>query len=170
MGRPSSYTPEKAQEICELLASGMSLRKICESKTMPERPAVFRWLFNNEEFRNQYAQAREAWADAEFENIFDIADDGRNDTYKDDDGNTKTDWDVLGRSKLRIDTRRWALARMSPKKYGDKVTNEHTGPNGEPLNIGEDARARKLRALLTMFQSRVAQNNTEVDDDFADLA
>ena len=25
---------------------------------------------------------------------------------------------------LRIDTRKWALARMSPKKYGDKVTQD----------------------------------------------
>ena len=44
-----------------------------------------------------------------------------NDTYMDADGNVKTDNEVIQRSKLRVDTRKWLASKMAPKKYGDKL-------------------------------------------------
>jgi hypothetical protein len=32
-----------------------------------------------------------------------------------------------------IDTRKWILAKMAPKKYGDKVIQELSGPDGGPI-------------------------------------
>lgn len=174
MARPSSYTPKKAAEICELLASGISLRKICERDDMPEQPAVFRWLFNNEEFRKQYALAREAWADAEFEKIFSIADDGTNDWEEREGKHGSTymavNTEAINRSRLRVDTRKWALARMSPKKYGEKVFNELTGKDGAPL-YNDDTRDKKLAALMASVKLRTAPAApTEEGDDVSDLA
>ena len=73
------------------------------------------------EFSEQYARAREAQADKLAEEALQIADDGRSDTYVDGDGNVKTDTEVIQRSKLRVDTRKWLASKMAPKKYGDKV-------------------------------------------------
>ncbi len=80
------------------------------------------WLDGSRpEFSEQYARAREAQADKLAEEALQIADDGRSDTYVDADGNVKTDTEVIQRSKLRVDTRKWLASKMAPKKYGDKV-------------------------------------------------
>jgi hypothetical protein len=87
---------------------------------MPDARSVFRWLAANEDFRQQYARAREAQADFMAEEILQIADDGRNDTYQTDDGEF-VNHDVIARSRLRVDARKWLAAKMAPKKYGDKI-------------------------------------------------
>ena len=80
------------------------------------------WLDGSRpEFSEQYARAREAQADKLAEEALQIADDGHSDTYVDGDGNVKTDTEVIQRSKLRVDTRKWLASKMAPKKYGDKV-------------------------------------------------
>jgi hypothetical protein len=135
VGRPSSFTPEIADVICVRLAEGESLRSICRDDEMPTQSMVFRWLAddNNKTFREQYARAREAQADHLAEEILEIADDGRNDTYEDENGNTRTDQEVIGRSKLRVDARKWLASKMAPKKYGDKLQTELSGPDGKPI-------------------------------------
>jgi len=132
-GRPSGFTQELAETICERLALGESLRSICRDEKMPSQSMVFRWLASNEQFRVQYAHAREAQADSWADDIIEISDDGQNDTYTDGDGNERTNQDVIARSRLRVDTRKWLMARMAPKKYGDKITQEVTGADGAPL-------------------------------------
>ncbi|OZI26935.1 terminase [Bordetella genomosp. 9] len=94
---------------------------------------VMRWLADNAVFREQYARAREAQADKLAEEILSIADDGLNDTYVDDEGNKRTDHDVVARSRLRVDARKWLASKMAPKKYGDKI--EHVGNPEEPINM-----------------------------------
>lgn len=94
------------------------------------------WLDGSRpEFSEQYARAREAQADKLAEEALQIADDGRSDTYVDGDGNVKTDTEVIQRSRLRVDTRKWLASKMAPKKYGDKIQAEHTGANGGAIQI-----------------------------------
>jgi len=112
IGRPSEYLPEVAADICSLLADGESLRKVCERPDMPSKTSVFRWLAEHKEFRDQYATATETRADAIFEEMFEIADEVAEEAA------------AVGKARLRIDTRKWALARMNPKKYGEKVSQE----------------------------------------------
>lgn len=94
---------------------------------MPDKATVFRWMAANDEFRDQYTYAREAQADEMADQIIEIADDGLNDTYLDEEGNKRTDQDVIARSRLRVDARKWLASKMAPKKYGDKVQTELSG-------------------------------------------
>jgi hypothetical protein len=71
-----------------------------------------------------------------------IADDGENDTYLDEQGKVRIDHDVIQRSKLRVEQRRWHAGRLNPKKYGDKVQIEDVTPIRP-----EDAR-QELAAFL----------------------
>jgi hypothetical protein len=136
-GRPSDYSAETATAICVRLGLGESLREICGDEDMPSKTTVMRWLAEHKEFRDQYAGAREAQADYYAEEILEIADDGTNDWMerKRPDGSTEEveNREVLNRSRLRVDTRKWLMARMAPKKYGDKITQEVTGADGAPL-------------------------------------
>lgn len=137
-GRPSSYTPWKAKAICTRLMMGESLRSICARKYYPSKPSVFRWLLDNQDFRDQYTQAREMQQEHYLDEMFEIADDATNDWMErlDKDGQGdgwRLNGDHVRRSQLRIDTRKWVMERMAAKKYGAKIKNEHTGPDGGPI-------------------------------------
>lgn len=121
MPAPSAFTQEVADVICERIAAGESLRSILKDDGMPASSTVFKWLIDYPAFSEQYTRAREAQADSLFDEILTIADDGRNDSYTDDDGNVRTDHDVIARSKLRVDARKWMAGKLRPKKYGDKL-------------------------------------------------
>lgn len=130
--RPSSYTPEVAEAICEHIAHGKSLVSYCSQEEAPDYSTVMRWLQADAQFRENYTRAREAQADFLAEEIINISDDGSNDTYATDNG-LAVNQDVIARSRLRVDSRKWYAARMAPKKYGDKVQAEVSGPNGGPI-------------------------------------
>lgn len=139
-GRRTDYNQDIADMICERLADGESLRSICEDEAAPARSTVFRWLSLHPEFQDQYAHAREAQADTIFDDILEIADDGRNDWMekKDSEGENigwRENGEALRRSALRVDARKWMAGKLRPKKYGDKVVNEHSGPDGGPIPV-----------------------------------
>lgn len=127
MARPSDYTEEQAIEICGQLVSGLPLVKICQDEGMPDVRTVYRWLNANEAFRHMYTRAREDQADTLADEIIAISDDGGNDTYETEDGKVLTNQDVVARSRLRVDARKWVAAKLKPKKYGDKIETEHSG-------------------------------------------
>jgi hypothetical protein len=130
-GRPSSYTPELADELCSRIASPMSLGKACEPEGMPSMSTVFKWLREIPDFSQRYAKACEERTEAQAEEMLDIADDGRNDFMASQEGDAavvyKLNGEAINRSRLRVDTRKWLMAKMKPKKYGDKIHTEHSG-------------------------------------------
>lgn len=130
IGRPSSFTPELGDTICLRISQGESLREVCRSEDMPDKTTINRWLLNQDKlfdnFRIQYAQAREALLEHWAEEIVEISDDGTNDwTMR--QGRPVVDNEAVQRSRLRVDTRKWLLSKLAPKKYGDKITQEHQG-------------------------------------------
>lgn len=131
-GRPSSFTQEIADSICEAIADGESLRSICDAEDMPNKATVFRWLAAHVDFRDQYARAREAQADSLFDDMLDIADDGRNDWMErlGREGESigwQENGEAMRRSQIRIETRKWMAGKLRPKKYGDKLDVNHSG-------------------------------------------
>jgi hypothetical protein len=77
-------------------------------------------------FRGQYA--REEQADKLFREIIEIADDASGDYVTTSDGKTIVDHENVQRSRLRVDARKWAAARLAPKKYGDHISHDVKGP------------------------------------------
>lgn len=127
MARRSEYTQELANKICSELAEGKSLRTVCKQKDMPDKSTVFDWLAKNKGFADQYAQAKAESADALFEETIDIADDARNVIVG---GEDRADNARVQVERLRVDTRKWMMSKMKPKKYGEKI--DHT-TNGKDL-------------------------------------
>jgi len=137
MAGVTTYTPEIGDKICERLADGESLRKICASDDMPNKATVFRWLAGNATFRDQYACAREVQADTLADEIVDIADDGSNDYMETEQGGVKYDGDAVARSKLRVDARKWVASKLKPKVYGDKtlIGSDPDNPLPTAMNV-----------------------------------
>ena len=92
-------------------------------------------MIDHQELREIYAHAREAQLQILADEIQEIADApqiGETITVKGEEREVKIA-DMLEHRKLRIDARKWLLAKLAPKKYGDKTAI--TGADGGPLQI-----------------------------------
>jgi hypothetical protein len=139
MARPSDYSQEIADTICERIGDGESLRRICSEEDMPNKATVFRWLAAHTEFSDQYARAREAQADTLFDEVLAIADTPMlgEKTKIGSDGKTETTTgDMIEHRRLQVDARKWMAGKLRPKKYGDKLDVEHSG---QVVTIAKDA-------------------------------
>ena len=152
MGAPSTYTDDIASGICERIAEGESLRSICRDEDTPALRTVMKWLSdgNHEPFVQQYVRAREAQADRMAEDILAIADEGINDKSKDDNGREIVNHDVIARSRLRVDARKWLASKMAPKKYGERL--ELAG-EVNTNTLTDDQIDAKLSALMAKQKS-----------------
>jgi hypothetical protein len=122
-GRPSGYSAEIVDTICDRLAGGESLRAICADAGMPDRATVSRWLARDEEFRAEYGSARESQADRLVDEMLEVARDSSRDYVKKTGVDGKVTWVVdmehIKRCGLRISALKWITARMAPRKYGN---------------------------------------------------
>ena len=65
-----------------------------------------------------------------------IADEASEDWITAKDGARVLDHEHVQRSRLRVDTRKWAAGKLAPKRYGDKL--QHTGDGGGPIRVRPD--------------------------------
>lgn len=150
-------------DICERIARGQTLNRICKDPGMPTKGAVMQWVSDDiQGCANQYGDARLKQAMSWADEIVDIADDGTNDTYikatKDGDETEVVNIDVVQRSRLRVETRKWLLAKALPKVYGDKLDLTHGGE----LNIHHTGFSVLLAAAK---ESQNKLNITTIDAD-----
>mgnify|MGYP000869508350 CR=1 FL=1 len=151
-----AYPKSVRLKICERIAKGESMISICASEGMPVQSVVYNWLTVDKDFAERYARAREQQAEHYLDEIIAISDDVSLDEIIDGEGNPRTNNEAIQRSKLKVETRKWVMAKLAPKKYGDKVTQEVTGANGDPISL-----------LLTQVQGNslgVSQSTADDDD------
>ena len=113
------FSQEIFDEICVRIAEGESLRKICKDEKMPSLVSVWRWLNESETLSKQYTRAREEQAETFVDEILDIADDNKDDTSIDENGKLIINQEVIARSRLRVDSRKWIASKLKPKRFGD---------------------------------------------------
>lgn len=119
MGRPSEFSDDAESAILEIIRSGGTLDEAAEAAKVNAR-TVLRWLEADDEFRRKYAQAREDQGDWFADKIASIALDPAR------EGSDIT---------ARVNALKWLAGKRKPKVYGDKVTNEHTGADGGPIQV-----------------------------------
>lgn len=128
------FTQEKADAICARLAQGESLNSICKDEDMPAESTVRAWALDDVGgFAAKYARAREIGYEVHADKIIDLADQcriGVKRTTKASGEVEEVEGDMVERSRLQIDARKWMLAKMLPKRYGDKLDLNHGGEIG----------------------------------------
>ena len=137
--RPNArqYDREAITElVCSELALGKSLRSILDADDkLPSASTFLDWIGADSFLAEQYAHARQLAYELLADEIVAIADEN----YTTDEHGVKErlSSEAIQRNRLRVDTRKWMLAKMLPKVYGDhtKVTNEHTGKDGGPIQL-----------------------------------
>ena len=151
---PPDTRAEVISAILALVDDGKSLRSACKEIDF-ERKTFESWIAADPELSSQYERARSNRAEKIFEEMLLIADTpqiGTIETSKEWGTETKTA-DMIEHRRLQVDTRKWMLGKMAPKKYGDRVELEHSGEVKTPtqmdlskLSIEELRALRALRA------------------------
>lgn len=113
------FTQEVADRVCERIQQGSSLRAAAEAEGI-HHSTVMKWARENSAFSNQYARAREIGFDVDFEQLEEMA---AEPPPLNANGATDAGW--VQWKRLQIDTKKWALSKKAPKKYGDKVEQTH---------------------------------------------
>ena len=129
-----AYSKEQKEkifsDIFQSIENGNSLRKSLVEVGISSS-TFFIWIEEDEIKSKQYARATELRAEALLDEMFDIVDDSKNDVMEMDLGdgivNTRTNNEVIQRSRLRYDARKWLISKLNPKKYGDKLDIEQSG-------------------------------------------
>lgn len=129
-----TWTEEKklkaSKYIFDEIVKGSSVRSILHPKKrnkdeLPSYVTFLEWLSSDEDLANQYARAMEWRAEGLLEDTIEIADDTSNDLVieKEVDGIRimKPDKDHILRTRLKIEARQFALRKMAPKKYGERL-------------------------------------------------
>ena len=144
VGRPSKFTKTLADDICERIANGESLRNICRDKSMPDKTTVLRWVDDNNDFCDQYARACARREDSFFDDLIEIAD------------SVTADAAEVAKARVQIDARKWVLSRMNPKKYGDRVQQEVSGSIGAEVTLIE-------RVIVDPMKNENNDSHTKMD-------
>ncbi len=116
------------EAVFEALGEGNTLSSHCrerrqEDPTHPAASTIRLWVVRDEPegCAERYARAREAQAEAWADQCVEISDDDKGDTYEDEKGALRVDYENIQRSRLKVDTRKWIMARLHPKAYGDHL-------------------------------------------------
>lgn len=118
-GRPSGFTAELGEKICDLLSDGRSVLAISKMDGMPPESTIRGWArkaeTSSQAFVASYARAREMGADHEFDRIEEIEKDL---IAKEIDPHV---------ARVLIDSIKWRLSKKLPRVYGDRSHIEHSG-------------------------------------------
>ena len=113
LGRPSIYTEELVEKILEEIASGKSVIGICrDEEWSPNADTWYRWMYRHEGLSDRYTRAKSISSEFHADQILSIADEATNQNFQ--------------VARLQIDSRKWVASKLTPHKYGDKTSIDHT--------------------------------------------
>ena len=103
------------------------------------------------EFLQSYERARDIRANAAFaEQQLEIADNVSEDwSFNPDSGKLSVKKEAMLRSRLRIETRQWQMARRHPQEWGDRQQIE---VKNDWALLSEDERRRRAEELISMIR------------------
>lgn len=114
VGRPSTFSPEVADVLCQRIADGENVLDVCDDPNMPAWSTLCGWRLRNPEFASAYARARVASAEAlEMAAL-------RKSTEA-------TDKDTAAAVRVQVDAMKWAAAKRNPRIYGERIDVNHEG-------------------------------------------
>lgn len=126
---------------------------------------MLRWIRATPERASAYDRAREDRADVLADEMVAISDETSVITTIDEETGVvelKLDATAVARNRLRLDARKWVAAKLKPRSYGDKVTQEHVGANGGPIQTTNmdlrglsDEELAQMQALMAKAASKV---------------
>jgi len=98
------------------------------------------WLNRYPEFQEQYARAKQLQAELMAEDILELADD------------PSTASGDVQRSKLQVETRKWLMSKLAPRKYGDRIDVTSAG---EALPLPSHQIDARVQSIVMQAHERI---------------
>lgn len=142
-GRPSLYSEELADRICELIADEKSVEDIGSMEGMPCSKTIWRWMDSNDDFVQRCARASKIRAARLVEGMVGIE--------------KQTIAGVIDPAVARVvlSNQQWRASKLDSKRFGDKQQIEHSGevkqtrePGVIASELKELAADPEIKALL----------------------
>lgn len=115
---------EVVRRVTRAMASGKTLEEACRSVGISSG-LVRSWVLVNEDFSFMFRTGRYLMSHALFDRAITIA--------------KKTTNKTVGRDRLEVETLRWAVAKLNPEDYGDKVSVDGRQDTTLTVNVVEDS-------------------------------
>jgi len=132
-GRPTDYTEDTANKICDLFAMGKSMRQVCLEDGMPVPSTIYLWLSKHREFSDKYVCAKADGQECLVDELSEIADKVLTGVYE------------PNQARVAADIKKWHITKLAPKKYGDKQFIETKDTTQEITD--EDLNAKILELM-----------------------
>ena len=112
------WTSDIENSVITDIESGLSLRATAENNRI-SKALILKKVKESDSFRDRYAHAKEIQLESMADEILTIADSASSEDYN--------------VARLQVDSRKWLLSKLVPKKYGEKVEQYISGPDGGPI-------------------------------------
>lgn len=152
---------QEIENILAEIAIGSTVRQAFDKCGIERKRigSLYRLLLQDKALRKWYDEAREMQAESFADDIIDISDETMNDWKTKENGDEVPDHEVINRSRLRVDSRKWLSGKWAPRRYGDTKHHLHEGDinlNHAAILSGGRKRLEKLHA---------ARNGQTIDND-----
>lgn len=118
-----TFKAEVFDLVLRRIATGESLRKVCQSEGMPTRETFFCWVRNDPEAKQAYLEACALRSLVYAEQIMDIIE-----NLSDEPTSAQ-----VNKARLQVDSIKWVSSRLQPRIYGDQRA-EAGADNEVPLS------------------------------------
>ena len=132
----------------EVAMTEKGIRHICADDGRINVQTFYEWIEADPALGERYARAQAKRMEVMAERILEIADDSSGDTFVDAKGKEHTDYENIQRSKLRVDTRKWLMSKLAPKKYGDRAELEVSSKTTQGAIQAPDELLAEVRGRL----------------------
>lgn len=134
------YSEDLALRICELIATGETLRSVAAMDDMPSTASIKIWMLRHPDFRKGFVEAMRIRAESTAEELLAIGDETLEMVQGIEDPSRVSA--IVSAQKLRSDDRKWIAARMNQKLYGDRTQVDANVQGGLVLHTSVPRPAR----------------------------
>lgn len=130
---------------------------ICAEPGMPSERTIYQWRSDYPGFAQDYARAREARAESRADRIDQYIQEVRDGTL---DANA---------ARVIIDAEKWQAGKELPKRFGERLKAELSGPGGGPIEINTKSKMDLARWIaFKLSQANAAPQIEDVPDGATD--
>lgn len=128
--------PYDIEDICSRIAAGEYLKNVA-GDYLVSPSTLYQWIDRDPERAKAYARARQERAHALFDQIDELA----------ESATSCRDKVEVAALRVKIDTKKWAAARLFPAVYGDRIQAD-VNAVVTAAQLSDDQLQAKLQALL----------------------
>lgn len=115
----AEWSDDQIEEMITRMSTGETITSIASDPRMPGYTTMWEWENKDDDLARRITRAREMGFVARAEQAVTKA----------------QSCEDPQKARLAFDADRWFLGKMCPKRFGDKQTHEHSGPDGKAIAI-----------------------------------